>query len=107
MIYIVNVGLMLGCIVILSRFLWRTRRFDDALWWLMRFLIIHSIISVVYMTYDAIHSGFQLSLQLILIRWGFVSLVSALGLLWHLLKKQHKNHQAQLFNNRIKSIFRD
>lgn len=107
MIYILNMILMLLAIAVLSGFLWCTRRYDDVLWWALRFLLTHSLISLFYMTYDAVDSGFELSLQLVLIRWGFVSMVLALALLWYLLRRQHKHFKQTRFNDRIAQIFKD
>lgn len=105
MIYLFNMALMVLAIGVLTGFLWCTRRHDDVLWWALRALLTHSLISLFYMTYDAVESGFELSLQLVLIRWGFVSMVLALALLWYLLRRQHKHFKQQRFNDRIANIF--
>lgn len=107
MIYVTNIALMFLSAAILVTFLWCTRRCDDILWWTLRFLLLHGLISVVYMTYDAIHTGFSMSLSLILIRLGFATLTMALALLWFLLHCERKNHRRQRFNDRINHIFKE
>lgn len=107
MIYVTNIALMFLCIAILVTFLWCTRRCDDVLWWALRFLLLHGLISVVYMTYGAIHAGFAMSLSLMLIRLGFASLTMALALLWFLLQQQAKEYRRQRFNDRIKAVLKD
>ena len=107
MIYLLHVGLMLLSMTILTGFLWVTRRYDDILWWSLRCLLLHSLIGVVYMAYDAMHAGFAMSLSLILIRSSFATLTMALALLWFLLHCERKNHRRQRFNDRINHIFKD
>lgn len=107
MILILNVSLMLLCITILVGFLICTRKQDDVSWWTLRFLLIHSLISAVYMTHDAVNHGFDLSLQVVLIRWGFVSLVLSLLLLWFLQRRQYRKLQLQRFNEHLKTIIKE
>lgn len=107
MIYLLHVSLMLLSMTILTAFLWVTRRYDDILWWTLRCLLLHSLIAVVYMAYDAVDAGFTMSLSLILIRSGFATLTMALALLWFLLHCERKNHRRQRFNDRINHIFKD
>lgn len=107
MIYVLHVALMLMSMAILMVFLWATRRHDNICWWALRFLVLHSLISVVYMAYDAVHAGFTMQLSLILIRTGFATLSMALALLWLLMHRQGKHYRHQRFQDRISQIFKD
>ena len=107
MIYLLHVGLMLLSMTILTAFLWLTRRYDDILWWTLRCLLLHSLIAVVYMAYDAVHAGFTNTNTQKNKPTPKPTLTMALALLWFLLHCERKNHRRQRFNDRINHIFKD
>lgn len=105
MMYVINFGLMLFCIASLIWFLLKTRGHDTLSWWGLRTCLVHALICVVYMSYEAYQAWQLLPTNLLFIRLGFVSMIFAMLLMWHLLRKQKADYNKSLFNLRIKQIF--
>lgn len=105
MIYVINFGLMIFCIASLLWFLLKTRGHDTLAWWALRTFLLHALVCVVYMSYDAWLMWDKLALHLLFIRLGFVSMIVAMLLMWHLLNKQKRDSKKALFNLRLNQIF--
>ena len=105
MMYMINFGLMLFCIVSLIWFLLKTRGHDTVSWWLLRTFLLHALVCIVYMSYEAWVLWQHLPTHLLFIRLGFVSMIVAMLLMWHLLNKQKRDYKKSLFNLRLKQIF--
>lgn len=105
MIYVINFSLMIFCITSLVWFLLKTRGHDTVAWWMLRTFLLHALVCVVYMSYAAWIRWSNLPTNLLFIRLGFVSMVAAMLLMWHLLRKQKAEYKKSLFNLRINQIF--
>lgn len=105
MIYLINFGLMLFCIASLVWFLLKTRCRDTLAWWALRVFLLHALVCMIYMSYEAWTLWERLPTNLLFIRLGFVSMIAAMLLMWHLLKKQKRAYKQSLFDLRIKQIF--
>lgn len=107
MIYLINFCLMILCLFSLIWFLLKTRGRDNLAWWLLRFLVLHGMVCVIYMSYEAWQLWDNLPTNLLFIRLGFVSMTLTLLLLWHLLRQQRHDHRQQMFMHRINAIIKD
>lgn len=98
---------MIFCVGSLVWFLLKTRGHDNLPWWLLRTFLLHALVCAVYMSYEAWYIWDHLPINLLFIRLGFVSMIGAMLLMWHLLNQQKREFKKNLFNARLGQIFKE
>ena len=101
----INVFAMIFASLVLIWMLMRTRCQDTPGWWAFRVLISYTLICFVYLAYDTNNVGDALPTRYLFIRLGWVSLVIAMALSWHLMRTKVANSKSSDFTTRLKNIF--